>query len=135
MKDQKDVKGLIIALKDDDATVRYRAAQALDELRDLRAVWPLTNALRDEAVTGYAMAARLNRSFERSTTPVQTFATRRRALSERSAFGRGSNRSFGSWATTPITSFARRPPEPSERWETAGRSSRLSMRWPTRTTT
>ncbi len=57
MKDQKDVKGLIIALKDDDATVRYRAAQALDELRDLRAVWPLTNALRDEAVTVRARAA------------------------------------------------------------------------------
>ena len=57
MKNQKDVKGLIIALKDDDATVRYRAAQALDELRDLRAVWPLTNALRDEAMTVRARAA------------------------------------------------------------------------------
>jgi len=57
MKDQKDVTGLIIALKDDDATIRYRAAQALDKLRDLRAARPLTNALRDEAVTVRARAA------------------------------------------------------------------------------
>jgi HEAT repeat protein len=57
MKDQKDVKGLIIALKDHDATVRYRAVQALDELRDSRAVWPLTNALSDEAMSVRARAA------------------------------------------------------------------------------
>ena len=40
IKDQKDIAGLISALKDDDATVRYQAAQALDELRDLRAFGP-----------------------------------------------------------------------------------------------
>jgi HEAT repeat protein len=57
IKDQKDVEGLISTLKDDDATVRYRAAQALDELRDLRAVGPLTNALHDEAMTVRARAA------------------------------------------------------------------------------
>jgi len=57
MKDQKDVNGLIIALKDHDATARYRAVQALNDLRDLRAVWPPTNALSDEAISVRARAA------------------------------------------------------------------------------
>jgi hypothetical protein len=57
MKAQKDVAGLIAALRDGEATVRYHAVQALDELRDLRAVGPLTFAMRDEAMPVRARAA------------------------------------------------------------------------------
>jgi HEAT repeats/PBS lyase HEAT-like repeat len=57
MKADRDVGGLIRALKDADAATRYKAAQALDELRDSRAVGPLTDALRDEAMTVRARAA------------------------------------------------------------------------------
>jgi len=57
MKAERDVGGLIRALKDADAATRYQAAHALDELRDSRAVGPLTDALRDEAMTVRARAA------------------------------------------------------------------------------
>jgi HEAT repeats len=57
MKDQKDIEGLLGALKDDDEAVRYQAVKALEELRDLRAVGPLTNALRDDKMTIRARAA------------------------------------------------------------------------------
>ena len=57
MKAERDVGGLIRALKDADAATRYQAAQALDELRDSRAVGPLTDALRDQAMTVRARAA------------------------------------------------------------------------------
>ncbi|MGZ4885891.1 MAG: HEAT repeat domain-containing protein [Halobacteriota archaeon] len=57
MRDQKDIEGLISALKDDDSTVRYQAVKALEELRDLRAVGPLTNTLRDETMAVRARAA------------------------------------------------------------------------------
>jgi len=57
MKVERDVGGLIRALKDADAATRYQAAQALDELRDSRAVGPLTDALRDRAMTVRARAA------------------------------------------------------------------------------
>jgi len=145
MKDQKDIDGLISALKDDNATIRYRAAQTLDELRDLRAVGPLSNALHDEAMTVRARAAEaLGRLGDGRTVEPLVWALddasanvryAAAAALERSAFGRESNRLFGCCVTMQITSFARKPHGPSERWGIAERSSRLSMHWQTRTTT
>ncbi|HUV79436.1 MAG TPA: HEAT repeat domain-containing protein [Candidatus Bathyarchaeia archaeon] len=48
MKGRKDVRGLIKALKDEDLHVRSRAARALGEIKDARAVEPLIQALKEE---------------------------------------------------------------------------------------
>lgn len=48
MKTNKDVEGLIEALKHKDLTVRRQAAEALGELGDDRAVEPLIGALKDK---------------------------------------------------------------------------------------
>jgi len=48
MQVNKDVEGLIRALKDEDWHVRSRAAVALGWIKDARAVEPLTEALKDE---------------------------------------------------------------------------------------
>ena len=48
MQVNKDVEGLIEALKDKNSDVRWRAAFALGEIKDARAVEPLIEALKDE---------------------------------------------------------------------------------------
>jgi len=48
MKEKKDVKGLIKALKYKDNTIREWAVVALCEIKDARAVEPLIEALKDE---------------------------------------------------------------------------------------
>src|SRR4030043_126453 len=48
MKANKDVEGLIEALKDKDESVRRLAAEALGEIGDARAVEPLIQALKDK---------------------------------------------------------------------------------------
>jgi HEAT repeat protein len=48
MKAEKDLNGLIRALKDNDCEVQEAAADALGEMGDARAVEPLINALKDE---------------------------------------------------------------------------------------
>jgi HEAT repeat protein len=48
MKANKDVEGLIEALKDEDSNVRWRVAYALGEIGDRRAVEPLIEALKDK---------------------------------------------------------------------------------------
>lgn len=47
MKAERDVEGLIKALKHRDGSVRLKAVRALRELKDKRAVEPLIEALRD----------------------------------------------------------------------------------------
>lgn len=54
---KRDVEGLIKALKDKDETVRWRAAWALGEIGDARAVEPLIQALKDKGVRGNAAEA------------------------------------------------------------------------------
>ena len=49
MEENKDVKGLIKALKDKDETVRGKAANALGELKDRKAVKQLIKALQDDS--------------------------------------------------------------------------------------
>ena len=48
LKANKDVEGLIKALKDKDWHVRIPTVGALGEIRDKRAIEPLTQALKDE---------------------------------------------------------------------------------------
>ena len=48
MQVEKDVEGLIRALKDEDIYVRRSAAEALGKIGDKRAVGPLIEALKDE---------------------------------------------------------------------------------------
>jgi len=48
MKANKDVEGLIKALKDEDKDVRWGAAAALGYIGDARALEPLTKALKDK---------------------------------------------------------------------------------------
>jgi HEAT repeat protein len=48
MKAEKDVEGLIKALKDEDYYVRERAAEALGKIKGTTAVQPLIQALKDE---------------------------------------------------------------------------------------
>jgi len=48
MQIHKDVEGLIKALKDKDWHVRIPTVGALGEIRDKRAIEPLTQALKDE---------------------------------------------------------------------------------------
>ena len=59
MQVNKDVEGLIRALKDKDRHVRSWAARALGEIGDKRAVGPLIKALRDKdsGVREYAAEA------------------------------------------------------------------------------
>lgn len=47
MKKERDLKGLAKALKHEDQYIRYKAANALKEIGDPRAVEPLINALND----------------------------------------------------------------------------------------
>jgi len=51
MKDERDVEGLIEALKSTDSEKRAKAAEALGELRDERAIEPLIEALSDDDST------------------------------------------------------------------------------------
>lgn len=48
LKEKKDVKRLINALKNRDRNIRWAAAQALGEMGDSRAIEPLVKALEDE---------------------------------------------------------------------------------------
>ena len=48
MKANKDVEGLIEALKDEDSNIRWRTVYALGEIKDARAVGPLTEALKEK---------------------------------------------------------------------------------------
>ena len=48
LKEKKDVKGLIKALKYEDSHIRMFAAVALGEIGDERAVAPLIQSLKDE---------------------------------------------------------------------------------------
>jgi HEAT repeat protein len=48
MKAERDVEGLIKALKDENGFVPVNAAKALGEIGDTRAVEPLTEALKDK---------------------------------------------------------------------------------------
>lgn len=50
MKKNRDVKGLIKALKHKDLSVRAAAACVLGEIGDARAVGPLAQALKDKHV-------------------------------------------------------------------------------------
>jgi len=51
MRNERDVEGLIEALKSTDSEKRAKAAEALGELRDVRAIEPLIEALSDEDST------------------------------------------------------------------------------------
>ncbi len=57
MTARRDVKGLMKALRHEDSTVRTRAAQALGEMGDAKAVGPLVQALRDDYYDVRARAA------------------------------------------------------------------------------
>jgi len=48
MKANKDVEGLIEALKDEDSNVRWRTVYALGEIGDGRAAEPIIEALKDK---------------------------------------------------------------------------------------
>ena len=50
-EEKGDVTSLISALQDDNATVRWKAAEALGEIGDKRAVEPLISALQDDNAT------------------------------------------------------------------------------------
>ena len=58
MKAEKDVEGLIKALKHKDGSVRLKAVHALRELKDKRAVEPLIEALRDYGSIEYSGSIR-----------------------------------------------------------------------------
>jgi HEAT repeat protein len=65
MEDNKDVKGLINALNDENDDIRFRAAEALGRIGD-PAVGPLIRALNDENVNirwGTAKALEYMRCF------------------------------------------------------------------------
>lgn len=57
MKEKRNVKGLIKALRYKDDWVRRDAAEALGEIKDTRAVEPLINALKDEDSSVRELAA------------------------------------------------------------------------------
>ncbi|GAI51574.1 unnamed protein product [marine sediment metagenome] len=59
MKAEKDVEGLIEALKHKDKDVRWGAAAALGYIGDARALEPLTEALEDEDEDVREIAARV----------------------------------------------------------------------------
>ncbi|MCP4258867.1 MAG: HEAT repeat domain-containing protein, partial [Planctomycetes bacterium] len=48
IKDARAVESLIAALKDNNSTVRWSAAEALGKIKDARAVGPLIDALEDD---------------------------------------------------------------------------------------
>jgi HEAT repeat protein len=52
MKEEKDIPGLIRALRNPDMSVQYEAAEALGQLRDPAAVPPLMEALTDDQYSG-----------------------------------------------------------------------------------
>jgi HEAT repeat protein len=52
LKETRNVKGLILALKNKDPTVQYDAAEALGDIGDKRAVDPLANALCNDEYSG-----------------------------------------------------------------------------------
>jgi HEAT repeat protein len=52
LKEKRNVKGLIFALKSKDPAVQYDAAEALGELGDARAVEPLITALKNDELSG-----------------------------------------------------------------------------------
>lgn len=58
MKKERDVKGLIKALKHKDRYIRSEAASALAEIGDARVVEPFINALKDESFPAKAIVAK-----------------------------------------------------------------------------
>jgi len=52
LKETRNVKGLILALKNKDPKVQYDAAEALGDMRDYRAVEPLATALKNDEFSG-----------------------------------------------------------------------------------
>jgi HEAT repeat protein len=52
LKETRNVKGLILALKNKDPTVQYDAAEALGEIGDSVAVGPLITALENDEISG-----------------------------------------------------------------------------------
>lgn len=52
LKEKRDIRALISALKSKDPEVQYHAAEALGDLGDERAVGALISALRDEELSG-----------------------------------------------------------------------------------
>jgi hypothetical protein len=52
LKEKRNIQGLILALKNKDPKVQYDAAEALGDLRDNRAVEPLTAALKNDEFSG-----------------------------------------------------------------------------------
>lgn len=52
LREKRNVQGLIFALKSNDPTVQYDAAEALGNLGDSRAVEPLVTALKNDELSG-----------------------------------------------------------------------------------